>query len=82
MILNKAVTLTQGIDPTKIFMAYIYRSICWITSFIKYNDAVVAQMYAPWYANMPGNQNPGFWQYHNSTLDNLTQKLSLFKFYL
>ena len=28
--LNKAVTLTQGSDSTKIFMACIYRSICWI----------------------------------------------------
>ena len=32
-------------------------------------------MYSPWYANMPGNQNPGFWQYQNSTLDKITQKL-------
>ncbi|MFB5600710.1 MAG: ABC transporter substrate-binding protein, partial [Nitrososphaeraceae archaeon] len=31
--------------------------------------------YAPWYANMPGYQNPGFWQYQNATLDDITQKL-------
>ncbi len=73
--LNKAVTLTQGSDPEK-FLWHVYtEAFAGSTSFIKYNDAIVAQMYAPWYANMPGNQNPGFWQYHNSTLDKITQKL-------
>lgn len=73
--LNKAVTLTQGSDPQK-FLWHVYtEAFAGSTSFIKYNDAVLAQMYAPWYANMPGNQNPGFWQYRNSTLDKITQKL-------
>ena len=73
--LNKAVTLTQGSDPQK-FLWHVYtEAFAGSTSFIKYNDAVLAQMYSPWYANMPGNQNPGFWQYQNSTLDKITQKL-------
>ncbi|HEU5461012.1 MAG TPA: ABC transporter substrate-binding protein [Nitrososphaeraceae archaeon] len=73
--LNKAVTLTQGSDPQK-FLWHVYtEAFAGSTSFVKYNDAVLAQMYSPWYANMPGNQNPGFWQYQNSTLDNITQKL-------
>ncbi len=73
--LNKAVTFTQGSDPQD-FLWHVYtEGFSGGTSFTKYNDAVVAQMYAPWYANMPGNQNPGFWQYQNSTLDKLTQKL-------
>jgi peptide/nickel transport system substrate-binding protein len=73
--LNKAVTLTQGSDPQK-FLWHVYtEAFAGSTSFIKYNDAVLAQMYSPWYANMPGNQNPGFWQYNNSTLDKITQKL-------
>ena len=73
--LNKAVTLTQGSDPQD-FLWHVYtEAFSGSTSFTKYNDPVVAQMYAPWYANMPGNQNPGFWQYQNSTLDKLTQTL-------
>jgi peptide/nickel transport system substrate-binding protein len=44
-------------------------------AFSRYNEGIVAQFYAPWYANMPGYQNPGFWKYQNSTLDFLTQKL-------
>ena len=78
--LNKAVTLTQGSDPQK-FLWHVYtEAFAGSTSFIKYNDAVLAQMYAPWYANMPGNQNPGFWQYRNSTLDKITQKLAFSNF--
>ena len=73
--LNKAVTLTQGSDPQD-FLWHVYtEGFTGGTSFTKYNDVVVAQMYAPWYANMPGNQNPGFWQYQNSTLDKITQAL-------
>jgi peptide/nickel transport system substrate-binding protein len=73
--LNKAITLTQGSDPQD-FLWHVYtEGFTGGTSFTKYNDVVVAQMYAPWYANMPGNQNPGFWQYQNSTLDKITQAL-------
>ena len=73
--LNKAITLTQGSDPQD-FLWHVYtEGFTGGTSFTKYNEGIVAQMYAPWYANMPGNQNPGFWQYQNSTLDKITQAL-------
>ena len=45
------------------------------SSFLRYNPGIVGQMYAPWVGNMPGSQNPGFWQYSNSTIDNLTKNL-------
>jgi len=35
----------------------------------------VNQMYAPWFGNMPGWQETGFWQYRNETIDQLGQKL-------
>jgi peptide/nickel transport system substrate-binding protein len=35
----------------------------------------VNQMLAPWFGNMPGWQETGFWQYENKTLDELGQKL-------
>jgi len=44
-------------------------------TFVAYNPVVLAQMYAPWYGNMPGRGNPGEWQYTNETLDNITQKI-------
>jgi peptide/nickel transport system substrate-binding protein len=37
-------------------------------------DVSVAQMYSPWYANMPGGQIKGFWQYENKEIDELSQK--------
>ena len=30
-------------------------------------------MYSPWFSNMPGFNNPGYWNYENKLLDNLTQ---------
>jgi peptide/nickel transport system substrate-binding protein len=32
-----------------------------------------SQMYSPWFAQMPGNNNAGFWNYTNPELDALTQ---------
>lgn len=36
-------------------------------------DQNIAQMYAPWYAFMPGGGKAGTWQYENKELDDLTQ---------
>ncbi len=35
-------------------------------------ETSISQMYAPWFANMPGMKNSGFWNYENSELDRLT----------
>ncbi len=32
----------------------------------------IAQMYAPWYSNMPGQNNAGWWSYANEQVDQLT----------
>lgn len=36
-------------------------------------DVSLAQMYAPWYTNMPGNGEPSYWNYKNDELDRLTK---------
>ncbi len=36
-------------------------------------EGSLAQMYAPWYANMPGGGNAGQWNYQHAELDSLTQ---------
>ncbi|MGD1838954.1 MAG: ABC transporter substrate-binding protein [Nitrososphaeraceae archaeon] len=72
--LTKALKITSGSDPQSLSW-HVYTEAFASSSFSKYNDAQVAQMYSPWYANMPGGQNPGFWQYANQTLDEITQKL-------
>jgi peptide/nickel transport system substrate-binding protein len=45
------------------------------SSFLRYDPNLVGQMYSPWEGSMPGSQNPVFWQYSNSTIDNLTKNL-------
>jgi peptide/nickel transport system substrate-binding protein len=37
-----------------------------------YWESSVSQMYAPWFANMPGEGNAAFWNYQNAELDRLT----------
>lgn len=44
-------------------------------AFSRYDSSTVGFMYAPWFGNLPGAQNPAFWQYSNSTIDKITQKL-------
>mgnify|MGYP000262268083 CR=1 FL=1 len=39
-----------------------------------YPEWSIAQMYAPWYAFMPGFMETGWWQYLNDTIDELTLK--------
>ncbi|MHA1581257.1 MAG: ABC transporter substrate-binding protein [Candidatus Baldrarchaeia archaeon] len=41
-----------------------------------YPEWSIAQMYAPWYANMPGWQEvaAGWWQYLNNTIDNVANR--------
>jgi peptide/nickel transport system substrate-binding protein len=41
----------------------------------KYWHHIVCQMYAPWYGNMPGGQEPSYWNYEQTEIDELTQKV-------
>lgn len=72
--LNKSLRILQNTNPQDL-QWNMYTEAFTSNAFSRYNEDIVAQFYAPWYANMPGYQNPGFWQYQNSTLDFLTQKL-------
>lgn len=78
--LNNAQVTVYGSDP-KEFKWHIYTEGYAGTSvFVKYNPTVPAQMYAPWFGNMPGAQDPSFWQYENETLDQVTQRIFTFDF--
>ena len=72
--LTKANQVVYGSNP-KDLNWNIYTESYVSSSFLRYNPGEVGQMYAPWQGNMPGFQNPAFWQYSNSTIDNLTKKL-------
>lgn len=72
--LTKANRIVYGSDPANLEWNLYTESLI-SNSFLRYNPGTVTQMYAPWFGSMPGSQNPVFWQYTNSTIDNLTQKL-------
>jgi peptide/nickel transport system substrate-binding protein len=72
--LNKANSIIYGSDPQDLKWN-IYEEQFASSGFAKYEPGLVAQMYAPWSANMPGTQNPSFWNYKNTTLDTITQKI-------
>lgn len=72
--LTKANQVVYGSNPLDLNWN-IYTESYVSNSFLRYNPGAVGQMYAPWLGNMPGFQNPSFWQYSNSTIDNLTKKL-------
>ena len=45
------------------------------SAFVKYDSVGLGQMYSPWFSNMPGFNDPTYWNYENEKLDSLTQKI-------
>jgi peptide/nickel transport system substrate-binding protein len=73
--LTKANTIVYASNPQD-FKWHLYtEGLAGTSVFVKYNPIIPGQMYAPWVGNMPGSQNPSFWNYKNSTLDDVTQKI-------
>ncbi|HYY67982.1 MAG TPA: hypothetical protein VE572_06525, partial [Nitrososphaeraceae archaeon] len=78
--LNKANTVVSGSNPQD-FQWHVYtEGYAGTSAFVKYNPVVTSQMYAPYAGNMPGGQNPAFWNYQNSSIDDITQKINFFNF--
>lgn len=77
--LNKANSIVYGSNPQD-FQWQVYTEAFVASAFVKYDSAVASQMYAPFFGNMPGRQNPAFWNYQNQTLDKLTKRIQFFNF--
>jgi len=45
------------------------------SAFVKYDSIGLGQMYSPWFSNMPGFNDPSYWNYKNEKLDKLTQEI-------
>lgn len=73
--LNKAYVLVYGSDPADLAWSLYTEGYAGRSAFVKYDSLGLAQMYAPWYSNMPGFNNPQYWNYKNSHLDDVTQKI-------
>ena len=78
--LNKANGIIYGSDPQDLQWQVYTEAFAGTAVFVKDNAGITAQMYAPWQANMPGGQNPSFWNYQNLTLDQITQRIFLYNF--
>jgi peptide/nickel transport system substrate-binding protein len=78
--LNKANTVVYSSDPAELQWHIYTEGFAGTSVFVKYNPITTGQMYGPWYGRMPGSQNPAFWNYQNSTLDEVTQRIFFFNF--
>ncbi len=72
--LNKAFVVVYGSDPAELRWN-LYTEGWGRSAFVRYDSAGLGQMYAPWFSNMPGFNDPGYWNYENGGLDEVTQRI-------
>jgi peptide/nickel transport system substrate-binding protein len=73
--LNKAYVVVYGSNPSDLKWNLYTEGWAGRSGFVKYDSLGPAQMYAPWFSNMPGFNNPSYWNYENPNLDDITQKI-------
>lgn len=71
--LNKAFVDVYGSDPADAVW-HFYTEGWRAGALTKYDTAGLPQMYSPFFGNMPGWTEPGYWQYENATLDTEGEK--------
>ena len=72
--LNKAFVVVYGSNPSDLSWN-LYTEGWGRSAFVKYDSIGLGQMYSPWFSNMPGFNDPSYWNYQNEKLDNITQKI-------
>ena len=72
--LNKAFVVVYGSNPAD-QKWHLYTEGWGSSGFAKYDSVGLAQMYSPWFSNMPGNNNLTYWNYKNDYLDSITKKI-------
>ena len=72
--LNKAFVVVYGSNPSDVKWN-LYTEGWGRSAFVKYDSVGLGQMYSPWFSNMPGFNDPSYWNYKNEKLDTLTQKI-------
>lgn len=72
--LNKAFVIVYGSDPADVKWN-LYTEGWASSAFVRYDSVGIGQMYSPWFSNMPGFNDPTYWNYQNDYLDSLTQKI-------
>jgi len=77
--LHKAMAIIYGSDPAA-GEWHVYTEGWATTSIVRYDDSNPAWYYGPWIGNMPGWGEPGYWQYENPELDDVTMRLATGRF--
>ena len=72
--LNKAFVQVYGSDPADLEWN-LYTEGWARSAFVKYDSVGLSQMYSPWFSNMPGFNDPSYWNYKNERLDGITQRI-------
>jgi len=73
--LNKAFVNVYGSDPSDMKWSFYTEGWGGRSAFVKYDPVGMGQMYSPWFSNMPGFNDPSYWNYQNEYMDTLTQKI-------
>ena len=72
--LNKAFVIVYGSNPSDLKWS-LYTEGWGRSAFVRYDSVGLGQMYSPWFSNMPGFNDPSYWNYQNEKLDEVTQKI-------
>jgi len=72
--LNKAFVVVYGSNPADVKW-HLYTEGWASSAFVRYDSVGIGQMYSPWFSNMPGFNDPTYWNYQNKNLDSLTQRI-------
>lgn len=72
--LNKAFVVVYGSDPGQL-QWNLYTEGWARSAFVRYDSVGLGQMYSPWFSNMPGFNDPGYWNYEHDELDSITQRI-------
>ena len=77
--LNKAFTVVYGSNPSDLKWN-IYTEGWASSGFVRYDSVLTAQMYSPWFSNMPGFGNPSYWNYKDDYMDSISQSIFIGNF--
>lgn len=72
--LTKAYSVIYGTNPSDLQWS-IYTEGWEIGGFVKYDSVITAQMYSPWFSNMPGFNNAAYWNFQDPQIDSLSKAI-------
>ncbi|HJU14698.1 MAG TPA: ABC transporter substrate-binding protein [Candidatus Nitrosotalea sp.] len=72
--LTKAFSVVYGSNPADM-QWNIYTEAYTMGGFVRYDSVIISQMYSPWFSNMPGFNNPEYWNYQNASLDLISKSI-------